>query len=77
MRRRFEMTALVCAMILGSHQALAQFLQQGPKLVGTGAVGGALQGGSVSISADGNTAIVGGYNDNGSRGAVWVWTRMG
>ena len=51
--------------------------QQGSKLVGTGAVGDALQGASVSISADGNTAIVGGYLDNSSAGAVWVYTRSG
>jgi len=34
--------------------------QQGSKLVGTGAVGPAGQGRSVALSADGNTAIVGG-----------------
>ena len=38
--------------------------QQGSKLVGTGYIGGPEQGSSVSISADGNTAIVGGWNDN-------------
>src|SRR5206468_1217058 len=27
--------------------------------------------------ADGNTAIVGGYNDNGTAGAAWVFTRSG
>ncbi|MCA6499188.1 MAG: IPT/TIG domain-containing protein, partial [Chitinophagaceae bacterium] len=51
--------------------------QQGNKLVGTGAVGSAYQGWSVSISADGNTAIVGGYNDNSNVGAAWVYTRSG
>jgi hypothetical protein len=49
--------------------------QQGPKLVGTGAVGSAAQGGSVSLSADGNTAIVGGYFDDMGVGATWVFTR--
>lgn len=49
--------------------------QQGGKLVGTGAVGNAAQGCSVSISADGNTAIVGGNTDNGNTGAVWVYRR--
>ena len=34
--------------------------QQGSKLVGAGAVGNAAQGVSVALSADGNTAIVGG-----------------
>jgi len=53
------------------------FSQQGSKLVGTGAVGTALQGYSVSLSADGNTALVGGYYDNLAAGAVWVWTRSG
>ncbi|MFX4589172.1 hypothetical protein ABTB15_19525, partial [Acinetobacter baumannii] len=51
--------------------------QQGSKLVGTGAVGNANQGRSVSLSADGNTAIVGGYGDNGGAGAAWVFTRSG
>jgi len=51
--------------------------QQGNKLVGTGAVGGALQAQSVAISADGNTAIVGGNADNSNTGAAWVYTRSG
>src|SRR5262249_28926930 len=52
--------------------------QQGNKLVGTGAAGNALQGFSVALSADGNTAIVGGPNDNNSSGgAAWVFTRSG
>lgn len=54
--------------------------QQGPKLVGSDDAGGAMQGISVSLSADGNTAIVGGYRDanNGFwAGAAWIWTRNG
>jgi uncharacterized protein (TIGR03437 family) len=56
--------------------------QQGSKMVGTGAVGAAIQGVSVALSGDGNTAIVGGPNDNyaagaGAFGAVWVYTRSG
>jgi hypothetical protein len=51
--------------------------QQGNKLVGTGVSGVGYQGNSVSISADGNTAIVGGYADNNSAGAAWVYTRSG
>ena len=51
--------------------------QQGPKLVGTGAIGAANQGQSVGLSANGNTAIVGGPNDNGSAGAAWLFTRSG
>jgi hypothetical protein len=49
--------------------------QQGSKLVGTGASGLAYQGYSVAISADGTTAIVGGYSDNNSVGAAWVFVR--
>jgi hypothetical protein len=49
--------------------------QQGPKLVGTGAVGNAQQGWSVALSGDGNAALVGGYTDNNSAGAAWVFTR--
>jgi hypothetical protein len=57
--------------------------QQGSKLVGTGAIGNAQQGISVALSADGNTAIVGGPDDNSSAGnnsgtgAFWVFTRSG
>ena len=80
MRQRVPLIVLVCATLLSSHPALAQFSQQGPKLVGTGAVEGAYgsyQGTSVSLSADGNTAIVGGPSDNNLAGAAWVWTRTG
>jgi hypothetical protein len=45
------------------------------KLVGSGAAGNAGQGGSVSLSADGNTAIVGDYRDNNFAGAAWVFAR--
>jgi hypothetical protein len=55
--------------------------QQGPKLVGTGAVGNAAQGAGVALSSDGNTALVGGPNDNNTSydpvGAAWVFTRSG
>lgn len=51
--------------------------QQGPKLVGSGAIGAARQGVSVNLAEDGNTAIVGGSADNGFAGAAWVWTRSG
>jgi hypothetical protein len=52
--------------------------QQGSKLVGIGVVGLATQGASVGLSADGNTAIVGGPSDNSPAcqsyvGAAWVF----
>jgi flagellar basal body rod protein FlgF len=46
-----------------------------PTLVGSGFSGPASQGYSVGLSADGNTAIVGGPNDNVDTGAAWVFTR--
>ncbi|HLX12460.1 MAG TPA: T9SS type A sorting domain-containing protein [Bacteroidota bacterium] len=58
------------------------WMQQGIKLVGTGAGGGprggntsSLQGTSVTLSADGSTLIEGGSKDSSGRGAVWVFTR--
>ena len=70
--------ALVSATLLFSSQlALAQFSQQGSKLVGTAVVGLAEQGWSVALSADSNTAIVGGLADNRITGAAWVFTRSG
>ena len=54
------------------------FQQQGAKLVGTGASGtSSQQGSAVAISADGNTAIEGGPDDNSQLGAVWIFTRNG
>jgi len=54
-----------------------RWIQQGSKLVGAGALGIANQGASVALSADGNTAVVGGPLDNSSTGAVWVYSRSG
>jgi hypothetical protein len=70
--------ALVLVTLFSSHpSALAQFAQQGSKLVGMGAVGNAAQGASVALSADGTTAVVGGYGDNSNAGAAWIYTRSG
>ncbi len=49
--------------------------QQGPKLTGPGATAGAALGTSVALSADGNTAMVGGSGDNSNAGAAWAFTR--
>jgi hypothetical protein len=45
------------------------------KLIGFNETGGARFGWSVALSADGNTALVGGPQDNDQRGAVWTFTR--
>ncbi len=76
--RLFRASVLIGAMLLLSSQAaLAQFSQDGNKLVGMLATGAAEQGYSVALSADGDTAIVGGPSDNGNIGAAWVFTRSG
>jgi FG-GAP repeat len=72
---------VVAGPVLGASQAdlqqpaQAQFSQEGSKLIGTFAVGLGEQGWSVALSADGNTAIVGGPADNRITGAAWVYTR--
>ena len=68
--------ALAMMFLTCSQPVSAQFVQQGSKLIGTGTFGGARQGSSVSLSADGNTALVGGPYDAGG-GSVWVYTRSG
>lgn len=54
---------------------LAPIVQQGPKLVGTGAIGAANQGQGIALSADGNTLASVGPGDNSVFGAIWVFTR--
>ncbi|WP_448697761.1 gliding motility-associated C-terminal domain-containing protein [Mucilaginibacter sp. AW1-3] len=49
--------------------------QQGNKLVGTGHGPICGQGTSVALSADGNTAMIGGPLEGGDIGAIWVFTR--
>ena len=76
-------TGLVVALLSGNglraQGTASPLIPQGPELTGTGAIttinGGALQGNAVALSADGNTAIVAGDNDNNSIGAAWVFTR--
>ena len=57
--------------------------QQGPKLTGAGEVGdepgneNGKFGTIVALSADGNTALIGAWNDDDSKGAAWVFTRSG
>ena len=48
--------------------------QQGDKLVSNS---GARQGASVALSADGNSALVGGLSDDGGLGAASLFTRGG
>ncbi len=54
---------------------LIGWLQQGSKLIGSGATGTAKQGSAVALSSDGNTLAIGGQIDNSNLGAVWIFTR--
>jgi hypothetical protein len=53
------------------------FIQQGQKLVANEEIGNGQFGASVALSADGDTALIGGGSDNGGVGAVWMFTRSG
>jgi hypothetical protein len=76
--RNFVAAALVlAALLLSAQAALAQFSQQGSKLIASDAIGNAQQGVSVGVSADGNTAIVGGDEDNSGIGGAWIFVRTG
>ncbi len=51
--------------------------QQGGKLTGAGESGAAGFGYSVTLSADGNAALIGAPRDSRDLGAAWVFTRSG
>ena len=50
---------------------------QAGKLTAPGEIGSGRLGASVALSGDGAVAVVGAPSDNGSTGAVWVYTRSG
>jgi hypothetical protein len=54
-----------------------EWKQQGPKLTGGEERGEGRFGKSVSLSADGHTALIGGSSDEAGHGAAWVFTRSG
>jgi hypothetical protein len=67
--------ALAAVITASATRLAAGGFSSGPKLTGTGAAGAANQGRAVALSADGSTALVGGWNDDSGIGAVWVYTR--
>jgi hypothetical protein len=52
-----------------------KWTQQGPKITGGEEAGEGRFGRSVALSADGNTALMGGSSDIAGHGAAWVFTR--
>lgn len=55
----------------------ATWSQQGGPLTGAEEVGDAHFGRSVALSGNGDTALIGGGDDDSNRGAAWVFTRTG
>jgi hypothetical protein len=49
------------------------WIQQGSKLTGSGEIGAGAFGIKLALSADGDTALIGGTDDNQSVGAVWAF----
>jgi hypothetical protein len=75
--KRLAATGVVLLVALLPPPALARYVQQGPKLVGTPTTSIPQQGSAVAISADGNTAIVGAPGDNFGPGAAFIFVRSG
>ncbi len=55
----------------------ASWAQRGAKLTGSEESGEGEFGQSVALSAEGDTALIGGFHDGSGTGAVWVFTRTG
>ena len=53
------------------------WVQQGPKLTGTAEAGAGQFGADVALSADGDSALIGGPTDAGGPGAIWFFARSG
>jgi hypothetical protein len=76
------LAVVVLAVHRGSAEAssppqIASLIQQGEKLTGSGEEGEGELGFSVALSADGDTALIGGPGDDDHTGAVWVFVRSG
>jgi hypothetical protein len=62
-----------CLLLYASIIILYPYFQQGAKL--TNSSTNATQGSYVSVSADGNTAIVGAPGDDSDKGAAWIYVQ--
>jgi hypothetical protein len=84
LRRGVPAAALLALLLLlgaaipdGLASGSAPLFQQGAKLTGGEELGEGRFGRSVALSADGDTALVGGPRDSSEAGAVWVFARTG
>jgi hypothetical protein len=65
------LSAVIAVALALAAPAVEAFVQQGPPPTGRGGTGGLFGfGGSVALSADGNTALIGGNNYESRRGAA-------
>jgi uncharacterized repeat protein (TIGR03803 family) len=64
--------ALPLLVVLSAQPALAQFAQQGNKMVPSSPTGNSEFGQSVAVSSNG-IAVIGGFADNSAAGAAWVF----
>lgn len=64
------------AYVFRDQSGTGAYTQWSGKLVGRGAVGSAQQGVSVALDALGETLAVGGFEDNSSAGAVWIYKAL-
>jgi len=58
-------------------RSASKWVPQGPKLTGAGESGTGEFGYSTAVSANGNTAVIGGPRDNSHFGAAWLFARTG
>src|ERR1035438_4532249 len=77
MMKKIGLIFVMLVTFISHNNSIAQYTQQGNKLVTMGVMGQILFGQSVAISADGNTAIIGGPYDNNMYGASWIFIRSG
>jgi len=76
--RLLALTALGALLVPSSQGAITgslEFRQDSDRIRGQGTIGPARFGSSVALSADATTALVGGPDDDGRKGAAWVFTR--
>src|SRR6185503_1882392 len=65
------LAVILAISLLVVSSSFARFVQQGPKLIGAGAEGNSRLGESVSLSYDGNIALIGGVTETS------LWVRSG
>jgi len=71
--RRFSISLLIFSLVIGSSVVLASTPSEITKLLASDGASGDYFG--IPIAMDGDTAIIGGYNDDGQTGAAYVFIK--